>query len=204
MSLKDLREELEGCQRCRLSSGRKNLVFGEGNPDAHIMFVGEAPGAIEDRSGRPFVGTSGRFLRKALNKVGIRPEDVWITNIVKCRPPQNRDPLSDEIDTCSPYLVRQVEKVDPYVLVGLGRFSSNFLVGLEGVSMRSLRRKDRWYSTLSKSTIIPVICCYHPAAVLYRAREGSRKYGQAFLSDLRLARDKAEKIHQEEMLFREI
>lgn len=193
----ELQKKLAGCTRCTLGATRTNLVFGEGPDDASIMFIGEGPGAIEDRSGRPFVGRSGRFLRKAMNKVGINPKEVWIGNVVKCRPPKNRDPEPIEVRTCSPFLHEQIAIVKPDVLVALGRFAANMLIDLEGLSMGTLRRQDRVYSR----SPIPIICCYHPMAVLMRAEEGSKKAVREFISDLKEAKDLAQSIREEESLF---
>ncbi len=122
-ALKALEEEIRRCTRCPLHRTRTHAVPGEGNYDAVVMFVGEAPGADEDRQGRPFVGRSGQFLTHALAKVGIRREDVYITNVVKCRPPNNRDPLPRELEACRSYLERQIELINPRIIVTLGRFS---------------------------------------------------------------------------------
>ncbi len=122
-ALKALEAEIRRCTRCPLHRTRTHAVPGEGNYDAVVMFVGEAPGADEDRQGRPFVGRSGRFLTHALAQVGIRREDVYITNVIKCRPPNNRDPLPRELEACSRYLDQQIELINPRIIVTLGRFS---------------------------------------------------------------------------------
>ena len=118
-----LEAAVHGCERCALAVGRNCAVPGEGNIDALVMFVGEGPGFEEDRQGRPFVGASGRFLSEMLHRVGIARKDVYITNVVKCRPPDNRDPLPAELEACADYLARQVELINPRIIVTLGRFS---------------------------------------------------------------------------------
>ncbi len=121
--MRALEATVHGCERCALASGRTCAVPGEGNIDAVVMFVGEGPGFEEDRQGRPFVGASGRFLTEMLHRVGIDRKDVYITNVVKCRPPSNRDPQPAELEACADYLTRQVELVNPRIIVTLGRFS---------------------------------------------------------------------------------
>ena len=121
--LTELHEEIAVCQRCDLAKGRTQTVPGEGPEDAEIMFIGEAPGFHEDRQGRPFVGAAGRFLEELLASIGLTREDVYICNVIKCRPPGNRDPLSDEIAACKPFLDKQIELIQPKLIVTLGRFS---------------------------------------------------------------------------------
>jgi len=119
-SLEAIREDIGDCRRCRLHEQRTNIVFGEGNPQARLMFVGEGPGADEDASGRPFVGRAGQLLDKIIVAIGMKREDVYIANIVKCRPPQNRAPERDEVETCEPFLWRQIALIRPEVIVALG------------------------------------------------------------------------------------
>ncbi len=121
--LTQLYEQIATCQRCELAQGRTKTVPGEGPEDAEIMFIGEAPGFHEDRQGRPFVGAAGNFLEELLASIGLTREDVYIANIIKCRPPGNRDPLPDEIAACKPYLDKQIELIQPKLIVTLGRFS---------------------------------------------------------------------------------
>jgi DNA polymerase len=121
--LTELYEEIAACQRCDLAKSRTQTVPGEGPEDAEIMFIGEAPGFHEDRQGRPFVGAAGRFLEELLASIGLKREDVYICNVIKCRPPGNRDPLSDEIEACKPFLDRQIELIQPKLIVTLGRYS---------------------------------------------------------------------------------
>jgi uracil-DNA glycosylase family 4 len=121
--LTELYQEIAVCQRCELAKGRTHTVPGEGPENAEIMFIGEAPGFHEDRQGRPFVGAAGKFLEELLASIGLKREDVYICNVIKCRPPGNRDPLSDEIATCRPFLDKQIELVQPKLIVTLGRYS---------------------------------------------------------------------------------
>lgn len=120
-TLTEIREELGDCQRCKLARSRTNIVFGEGSPQARLMFVGEGPGEEEDLQGRPFVGAAGQLLNRLLNKLGLRREDVYIANVVKCRPPGNRDPEPDEAAACLPFLLKQIDSIQPLVIVTLGR-----------------------------------------------------------------------------------
>src|SRR6266567_2341810 len=129
MTLQELAAEAAGCTRCRLSQGRTQVVFGVGNPGADIMFVGEGPGFHEDKQGEPFVGAAGQLLNKMLGEIGLRREDVYIGNVVKCRPPGNRDPLPDEIEACTPWLVEQISSIQPLIVVTLGNFATRFVLG---------------------------------------------------------------------------
>jgi uracil-DNA glycosylase family 4 len=127
--LAEMGQRLADCTRCRLCKGRTQVVFGVGNPRARVIFVGEGPGADEDRIGEPFVGKAGQLLNLMLPSIGLRREDVYIANIVKCRPPGNRDPQPDEAAACMPFLRRQIELIDPEVIVLLGRIAARFLLG---------------------------------------------------------------------------
>lgn len=126
--LEEIRADLGDCRRCKLAPGRTNIVFGAGNPRAELMFVGEAPGADEDRQGLPFVGLAGRLLTKIIEAIDMRREDVYICNILKCRPPGNRNPESEEIAACSPFLFRQIASVEPKVICALGTFGAQTLL----------------------------------------------------------------------------
>lgn len=156
--LAEIASEVSVCEKCRLCKGRKRAVPGEGNPQAKIMFIGEGPGYNEDQQGRPFVGPAGRLLEEALASINLKRSDVFITNVVKCRPPENRDPNPDEITACNEYLDRQIEALDPQVIVTLGRFSmAKFFPG-QKISMihgRAKPGRKRLY-----------IAMYHPAAAL--------------------------------------
>lgn len=148
-----------GCTRCALAAGRKNTVPGEGNPRAQLMLVGEGPGATEDETGRPFVGAAGDLLTQILGSIGIPRESVFIANVVKCRPPQNRKPLPDEAAACLPYLRRQVQLVRPKVLLALGATAAEGLLGVRK-SLGELRGAVHTFGG------IPLVVTYHPAALL--------------------------------------
>lgn len=161
--LAQLAQEASGCTRCRLCEGRRHVVFGEGATDAEVVVVGEAPGAEEDRTGRPFVGPAGRLLNLLLLSVGFPRERVYICNVLKCRPPRNRDPLADEVASCTPYLRRQIELIQPRVLLSLGRFAGQVLLDSDE-SMGRLRGQVRRYRG------VPVVATYHPAYLLRSPR----------------------------------
>lgn len=158
-SLSQIQAELGNCTRCKLHSTRKSIVFGVGNPDANLMFVGEAPGADEDAQGLPFVGAAGQLLTKMIEAMGFKRDDVYIANIIKCRPPQNRNPESDEIETCSPFLKAQIESVRPKVIVALGKFAAQFLCETQ-IPITKLRGQFRDYKG------IPVMPTFHPSFLL--------------------------------------
>jgi len=153
-------QEALACTRCPLHRGRTKVVFGVGNPQAGVMFVGEGPGEQEDLEGEPFVGRSGRFLdRLMVEEMGLTRQDCYICNVVKCRPPGNRDPLPDEIDACRPFLASQLELVDPRVIVTLGNFATKLLLQrTEGIT----KLRGRCYR-LGDRVVVPT---FHPAAVL--------------------------------------
>ena len=162
--LEAIAAEVRSCTNCRLHSGRTQAVPGEGHPDTEVVFVGEGPGMTEDKTGRPFVGRAGDLLVRMLATIGWRREEVFITNIVKCRPPDNRDPEPDEIAACSPFLARQLELLEPALLVTLGRHSlGRFLPGQRiGQVHGTVRPAD----PASGAGPIPVYALYHPAAAL--------------------------------------
>ena len=157
--LEGLAESLRNCARCRLSEKRKMVVFGEGSPDARVMFIGEGPGAEEDRTGRPFVGQAGQLLDRMIVAMGFQRGQIYIANVVKCRPPGNRDPKDDEIAACSEFLDRQIEFIRPDVIVALGRFAANRLTGMDK-PLGALR--GRW----SHYKGVPLLATYHPAYLL--------------------------------------
>jgi DNA polymerase len=130
-SLEDLRKYIGDCRRCKLGYGRTNLVFGEGSAQARLVFVGEGPGRAEDEAGQPFVGEAGRLLTKIVNAMGLSREEVYICNVVKCRPPKNRDPEEDEIETCLPFLKEQLNLIRPQVICTLGRIAAQAFLGKE-------------------------------------------------------------------------
>ncbi len=154
-----LRREIGECTRCKLCHGRKTVVFGEGSADAALMFVGEGPGADEDATGRPFVGRAGQLLDKMIRAMTLRRDDVYIANVVKCRPPDNRTPEPDEVAACSPFLIRQIEIIQPRVIVCLGAVAAQFLFGSKK-SIGVLR------GTAGRFHSATVIATYHPAYLL--------------------------------------
>ncbi|GFE59687.1 uracil-DNA glycosylase [Geobacter sp. AOG2] len=158
-SLEKIRKSLGDCQRCKLSKGRQNLVFGAGNPQARLVFVGEGPGADEDRQGEPFVGEAGQVLNRIITAMGLKREEVYICNVVKCRPPGNRDPEADEIAACTPFLLRQLQSIHPEAIVALGRFAAQTLLGTKEPISR-LRGKFHDYHG------VPVMPTYHPSYLL--------------------------------------
>ncbi len=159
-ALAAVRAELGDCQRCRLAGGRKTIVFGQGNPEAELMFIGEGPGADEDEQGLAFVGRAGQLLTDIIEKgMKLRRADVWIGNVIKCRPPQNRNPEPDEILACQPFLEAQIRAIRPRVLVGLGKFGAHWLLKTAEPITR-LRGRVGYYEG------IPVMPTYHPAYLL--------------------------------------
>ena len=159
-ALAELRLVAESCTACALSATRTKVVFGSGSPDADLMFVGEAPGKNEDLQGQPFVGAAGRLLDQLLAEAGIARDRVYIANVLKCRPPGNRDPRLEEIDACKGYLRRQLELVDPRVVVTLGNFATKLLLRTETGITRLRGRSYRWWRD---TMLVPT---YHPAAAL--------------------------------------
>ena len=161
-------DEVSSCRLCRLGYTRRRAVPGEGNPKAEIVLVGEAPGEREDELGRPFVGVAGELLNKVLTSLGVKRGDVFITNVVKCRPPNNREPEPDEVDACSPYLVRQLCAIRPRIVVALGRVSASFFLSLIGRRFKSLNEiRGRFFTVkLPCGHTFKLVVTYHPAAVL--------------------------------------
>jgi DNA polymerase len=160
-TLAAIREDIgDDCRRCKLHTlGRKQIVFGVGNPDADLMFVGEAPGADEDQQGIPFVGRAGQLLTKIIEAIGLTREEVYIANVIKCRPPQNRNPEPDEVDTCEPFLFRQIDVIKPKVIVALGKFAAQTLLRTEEPISRLRGR----VSDFRGAKLIPT---FHPAYLL--------------------------------------
>jgi len=175
--LSEVREIALGCPRCGLAKTRTHVVFGEGSETADVMVVGEAPGQEEDRSGRPFVGRAGKLLDLVLLASGFRRDDVYICNVLKCRPPQNRNPQPDEVSACSPYLLRQVELVQPRVILAFGTFAAQTLLGTD-VSIGKLRGRTHQYRG------VPLVPTYHPAACLRHPA-----WTRSVWEDLQRARD---------------
>lgn len=157
--LKELRDSIQACSRCRLCEKRKNVVFGEGNENTNIMFVGEGPGEEEDNTGRPFVGKAGQLLTKILQSIDIKRDDVYIANIVKCRPPANRVPFEDEAECCIAYLRKQVYVIRPKIIVCLGATAGRYIIDKD---IRITRDRGKWYEKGSY-LMIPT---YHPSALL--------------------------------------
>ena len=158
-TIEELKQECEGCQRCDLGRTRTTLVFGDGNPEADILFVGEGPGEQEDLQGLPFVGPAGQLLDVMLRLIWLDRTKVYICNIVKCRPPKNRDPLPEERTACSEWLRRQIALVDPKIIVCLGRISATSLISPD---FRITREHGQWHETDGRH----IIATYHPSALL--------------------------------------
>jgi uracil-DNA glycosylase len=158
-TLEDVRLALGECRRCRLCKARKNIVFGEGNPKAEIVFVGEAPGEDEDVQGRPFVGRAGQLLTRIIEAMGLKREDVYICNILKCRPPKNRNPQQEEIESCEPFVIRQIEAIRPKVICTLGTFAARTLLKKE-IPVSLLRGQFHSFRGIQ---LMPT---YHPAYLL--------------------------------------
>ncbi len=168
-TLEQVREVLGECTRCRLCEGRTQIVFGDGNPHAQLMFVGEGPGEVEDRRGLPFVGRAGELLTQMIEKgLGIRRSDVYICNVVKCRPPGNRTPRADEVAACSPFLDGQIAAVRPRVIVALGKPAASLLLGRE---IAITRVRGTWHEYRG----IPLMPTFHPAFVLRRYTPENRR-----------------------------
>ena len=164
-ALRLIREEIGDCTRCRLhKQGRKQIVFGVGNPNAELMFIGEAPGADEDEQGEPFVGRAGQLLNNMIKAMGLRREDIYIANIIKCRPPSNRTPERDECETCSPFLMQQIKVISPKAIVALGAVAAKALLAVNA-PMSELR--GHWYDF--RGTKLAVT--YHPAFLLRDPRQ---------------------------------
>ncbi len=157
--LEDYYEEIHTCKKCALGETRNYFVFGAGNPNADIMFVGEAPGEQEDKTGMPFIGRAGKLLDRVLGEIGLSRQDVFIANVLKCRPPKNRDPLPEEIALCENYLHRQIELIKPNVIVALGRIAANTLLR-ESNALKDMRGITYQYHE------VDLRVTYHPAAIL--------------------------------------
>jgi uracil-DNA glycosylase len=163
-ALEAYRAETAGCERCRLAQGRTQVVFGVGNPDAELMFVGEAPGFHEDKQGFPFVGSAGKLLDRLLAGIGLSRDQVYIANVIKCRPPGNRDPQPDEIEACEAHLFRQIDLIEPKLVATLGNFATKLLSGKPHGITRVHGRPQEATLRGRRVTLFPI---YHPAAALY-------------------------------------
>jgi len=182
-----LAAEAGQCLRCGLSQGRQNVVFGSGDPEADLMFIGEGPGAQEDLQGLPFVGPAGALLTRIIGAIEIRREEVYICNMVKCRPPMNRDPTPQEVSACGSFLERQIDLVRPKVIVALGRVAAQSLLGTN----ESLGRlRGRWHSVRD----VPTRVTYHPAALLRNAQ-----WKRPTWEDMQLVRDFLRGLHRDPM-----
>lgn len=177
-TLDQARDEALGCTRCRLAQGRTQVVWMDGNPDSDLMFIGEAPGFHEDKQGRPFVGAAGKLLDTMLASINLDRTDCVICNVIKCRPPENRDPQADEIEACTPYLQAQIEFIKPTVIVPLGNFATRFILQRQ-VSISAVRGK---VFEMLGAKVIPT---FHPAAALHSGGAASPA-GKAIRSDFDL------------------
>ena len=168
-TLADVAAEAASCTRCRLAEGRTQVVFGVGSPEAELMFIGEAPGFHEDKQGEPFVGAAGQLLTRMLGEIGLAREQVYITNVIRCRPPGNRDPMPDEIEACTPWLVETISLVQPRVIVTLGNFATKFVLRTQQGITRLRGSTYPWH----ERTVIPT---FHPAAILHGGGERSSQF----------------------------
>jgi DNA polymerase len=185
-ALRELEVVARVCTLCRLAETRSQVVFGTGDPGADLMLIGEAPGFHEDQQGEPFVGPAGQLLNRLLNEIGLTRQDVYIANVIKCRPPNNRDPLPDEIESCKGYLRDQISMVDPAVVATLGNFASKLLLRTEtGIT----RLRGRMYPWWQGRLLVPT---YHPAAAL---RSGNRLVAEMQL-DFALIREAMDRPRQ--------
>ena len=165
ITLEQIREQLGECRRCELCETRTTIVFGVGNPQAEVMFIGEAPGKQEDLGAEPFIGAAGKLLNSLLSLAGLTREETYIANVLKCRPPNNRDPQPEEIEICAPFLRDQVRAINPLVLVTLGRFATQFILKTD-VGISQLRGRVQ---VTGRFSVLPI---YHPAAALYDPSKG--------------------------------
>jgi len=180
--LEELYHSIQNCQKCSLYKLRRNLVFGAGNPEAELMLIGEAPGREEDLQGKPFVGAAGKLLTEGLSRVGLSREEIYIANVLKCRPPGNRNPLPEEIKACFPYLERQIEIIKPKLICTMGNFATQLLLNtVQGIT--HIRGKLQWYK--ENISIIPI---FHPAACIYKPA-----WKKTFLEDLEVVYDELRK-----------
>jgi len=177
LPLEQIEAEALECVACRLHEGRNKVVFGVGNPEARLLFIGEGPGRDEDLRGEPFVGRAGKLLTKIIVAMGYEREDVYIANVVKCRPPQNRNPQADEMDACEHFLLRQVAVIQPQIIVLLGKVAVQAILGSSAPMSRLRGKFQTWRG-------IPVMCTYHPAYLL-RSPDAKR----AVWEDMQMVRD---------------
>ncbi len=184
--LEAVASEVRACKKCGLWRTRKNAVPGDGNPEAHVVFVGEAPGYWEDVKGKPFVGAAGKFLDTLLAEAGLSRSQVFIGNVLKCRPPGNREPSQSEIGACTPFLNRQIMAVQPKIIVTLGNYSTAYIFTKAGIPFKGITgARGKFYQTNVLGLAVTVFPTLHPAAGLYSA-----KYKQLLIEDFRLLRAK--------------
>jgi uracil-DNA glycosylase family 4 len=168
-TLEDIRKEILNCKKCPLHLTKKNYVPGSGSGKSGIVFVGEAPGREEDLRGEPFVGSAGKLFTELLSSLGLTREEVFICNVLKCRPPNNRDPLLQEVEACGSYLVRQLNALKPDIVVCLGRHSASFIFSLFGLNFSSITKVcGKIFEVEEWDKKVKILPLYHPAAVLYR------------------------------------
>ncbi len=160
LPLDEIRAQVEKCHACPLCETRTNIVFGDGDPHARVLIVGEAPGKNEDLQGKPFVGAAGKFLDELLEEAGLKREEVFIANVLKCRPPSNRNPQADEIEACAPFLREQTQSIDPWIIVTMGNFATQFILRT-GTGITRLR------GTVQQTGRFVVLPVFHPAAAIY-------------------------------------
>ncbi|MEM4713904.1 MAG: uracil-DNA glycosylase [Candidatus Bathyarchaeia archaeon] len=178
--------EVKGCTRCGLWRARKNAVPGDGDPNAKVLFVGEAPGYWEDVKGKPFVGAAGKFLDTLLAEAGLLRNQVFIGNVLKCRPPANREPAPAEIEACTPFLERQIRTIKPKLIVALGNYSTAYIFAKAGIPFRGITEaRGKFYNANVLGLVVVVFPTMHPAAGLYSA-----KYKQLLIGDFRLLKAK--------------
>lgn len=182
--------EVIGCRGCELWKHRRNPVPGEGNVDAAVIFVGEAPGYWEDVKGRPFVGAAGKLLDELLSEIGLSRGDIYIANILKCRPPENRDPSSDEVAACTPFLNRQIQIIGPRLIVTLGRHATSYILSEAGFPVEGITKlHGRTFTTRLLGLQLVVIPTFHPAAALYQV-----KYKRGLEDDFQIVKLELEKL----------
>jgi uracil-DNA glycosylase len=186
--LEELARTASTCTLCRLSAGRTQVVFASGNADAELMFIGEGPGFHEDKQGLPFVGAAGQLLNRLLEEIGLSRDETYVCNVVKCRPPGNRDPLPDEIEACKPYLMDQIRLVDPRVIATLGNFATRFILGRPTAISRVRGQRH----AIDGRMVIPT---FHPAAILRGGGDSSTQM-EAIRSDFREMRTALQEARQ--------
>jgi len=184
--------EVIGCRGCELWKHRRNPVPGEGNVDAAVLFVGEAPGYWEDVKARPFVGAAGKLLDELLSEIGLSRGDIYIANILKCRPPENRDPSSDEVAACTPFLNRQIQIIGPRLIVTLGRHATSYILSEAGFPVEGITKlHGRTFTTRLLGLQVVVIPTFHPAAALYNV-----KYKRGLEDDFQIVKLELEKLEE--------